>query len=538
MEKKESNKNKEVMQNNELFNLKIPSFFNETNKKYKIQNYFCEGQNYSNLSEKNKGNFFEEDNCQLAKIFNNEPYNFQSNTLEETKKKEEENNQIILFDCEDSSSALINIKNNHFYCFKNNLKQKIPQQITGFEENSFNSYNDEYSLLKLKRYRDNESISSINENIIYKQYNDENLFLDLDIFNLEANNYRKNSNINTENNLIENNNNINYKNEKNELFSKNDNNLKNIINIEENLPQNINLYTFNYLYFKKNYYLKYQKFNIKGPAFIAIENIIDTYRENIKILWKSDILIFENENDLRNIEENSLIYKNLLNFLENKKQEANLNRKFMPDEMSNKIKTLLLEQIMDGFNSSEEIKNNNIKIKKIDANLINNQNKGDFNYIYLSQFLYSILSNESKYKSNNYEIIKGIIESYNKDKNHLSLIYYLCYTVQDCLDIIRYKKEDKTGKFSKKLIEFIIDESKKFQKVKFQGKQITDNEEIKRIKKDYIRSLLLLAFNLERFYYLRDSRGFRGEKAQYSKFLTEIRKFIYKKFFKNIKNKN
>ena len=74
------------------------------------------------------------------------------------------------------------------------------------------------------------------------------------------------------------------------------------------------------------------------------------------------------------------------------------------------------------------------------------------------------------------------------------------------MDIIRYNKKDKIINFDGKLENFII---KEYYKLKLNLEITIEKEDEEFIKKDYICSILLLIYNLERFYYLRPPRSFR-----------------------------
>ena len=221
----------------------------------------------------------------------------------------------------------------------------------------------------------------------------------------------------------------------------------------------------------------------------------------------------------------------------------------MPDLMSSVFKTFCSNVILDGVNSFEEMEKN--KLKKIDNDLINNKIKGDFNLTYFVQFLYSILSNDSKYKNNNKEKIQNIFNSNKTDKKHLELIEFLKLKVKDIINIIRYKNDDKTGKIEEKLLEFLINQYNNFEidpekckslkeyikqlyenKIFVYGKN-TNEEIISYIKKDYICSFLLLAYNIERFFYLKISRGFKNYKKLLSIFLIKV--IPIKRFYRKLK---
>ena len=124
--------------------------------------------------------------------------------------------------------------------------------------------------------------------------------------------------------------------------------------------------------------------------------------------------------------------------------------------MSAKIKNYLLKQILDYINSFESMKYS--EIKTLTKDLVNNNPKSDFNYVYLEKKLYNILSNDSN-KNNtrsNFEKFKSKIDFYNEKKEYIPLIKNLCLTVKDCLDIFINKiKEDENHPFKNKIVEFL-----------------------------------------------------------------------------------
>ena len=175
--------------------------------------------------------------------------------------------------------------------------------------------------------------------------------------------------------------------------------------------------------------------------------------------------------------------------------------------MINKIKTNLYETIHNSVNSFKEFKIS--PISKIKKEKINNKIKSDFNLVYLEQHLYSIISNDSSETNgkSNYEKINKIIEEYNKNKeNHSLLINFLSLTVQEFLDIFRYEKISPNFKVEFKLVDYLFKEYKKY-------KENLKNNDIDR-SKDYIASLLLLTYNFEKFFYIRNENGreFRKKK--------------------------
>ena len=320
-------------------------------------------------------------------------------------------------------------------------------------------------------------------------------------------------------------------NHNNNIFINNNWNIEksNNNNINEQISEKNELKSFNYYTYKDEYQTNYINYPFKEPPFINLEHILDDSKNKpmIKNLGKIGILI--KKENLQKINE-GIIFKNLSNFLEDNEdsivEQYNYNsiiiRRFMPDEMSTKIKTFLLKQIIDHINSFEEMKGRQILVPK--AELINKKIKADFNYIYMEQNIYSIISNEPKNVENNYKIVRELLQKNNKKEKKSKLLEYLNLEVKDYLDIIRYKskKNNITSKI-KKLDSFLISEKKKFRNIPKREKEVKDLNYFiklcekkygygeKEILEDYICSLLLLTFNLERFFYLRISRGFKQE---------------------------
>ena len=200
----------------------------------------------------------------------------------------------------------------------------------------------------------------------------------------------------------------------------------------------------------------------------------------------------------------------MFNALNGIKEKVDLKRAQEPDEMSKRIKTLVMQQSINSANKFDEFKYNELEM--IDKNKISEQIKADFQLCLLEQKIYSIVSNDIKSINPkcNYNKIKKIINEFNKDNNkHVPLIDLLCLTFEDCLNIILYKKEDmyidkieegkvqKISLFDKKLIEFLYDI---YKSLKYEEE----------IKKDYIAAMILLAYNFKRLFYLKPKRNFRS----------------------------
>ena len=283
---------------------------------------------------------------------------------------------------------------------------------------------------------------------------------------------------------------------------------KNIFSISKIVPPTS---PFNYDTFKKNYNKEdIDRSEPKGePEFIDMDTIIKSKLEQIKRLWTGKNPIFKDKNDLNNT--NGNIYRYLLLFLKKEKENIQLIRSRQPDEMSQKIKSFVLDEILNSTNKFGEF--NNYKLDKIDKHKVYEPTKRDFQLSLLEKEIYLIISNDVNLNCNpkyNYNKINEIITSGKNDE----LQAHLKLTFQDCLDIITYKKvydDKKSDKFDKKLIEFLY---KVYGEIK-----INDNEKDKEeeIKKDYIAAMLLLAYNFKRLFFIKESRDFRSDKDQNKK---------------------
>ena len=277
----------------------------------------------------------------------------------------------------------------------------------------------------------------------------------------------------------------------------------------EKQPRNIKLYVFSIDQFKIDYKPENNNIiNTEEPVFFGIEDIKKI--PNIASIWSGEGNIFKNEEDFDNNIKNGKIYKNMFNALNGIKEKVDLKRAQEPDEMSKRIKTLVMQQSINSANKFDELKNNELEM--IDKNKISEQIKADFQLCLLEQKIYSIVSNDIKSINPkcNYNKIKKIINEFNKDNNkHAPLIDLLCLTFEDCLNIILYKKEEmhidkieegkvqKISLFDKKLIEFLYDI---YKSLKYEEE----------IKKDYIAAMILLAYNFKRLFYLKPKRNFRS----------------------------
>ena len=570
-EHKNGNKKAKGMQNKNIFNIKIPIFMNDSKKNIinqrnieddkfsQIQQVYEISQNNYYNNDNVKGDFFTDiiDECD-DKIPCFKEYEDKHLSKKSTKDNDLFNSIFNNNDSFDSNkiekSSSLSLYNSNIY---NYLDSIINDDI--FDDKNIHKYNidDELKSIKLltKKIKRNdfensqESDSSDLEFCHSESFNNEDPFNIQ--FNLKKSDLSNKISINNElkNNLI-----TEYDNNLQNLFGFDPNSsilLKNLqdkkeinkININNKINKdNINnknltincsdnfIEIYNYNNYKNKYYHIYKDYKFEEPPFIDLKTIInDKNNESMIENLGNELGIFFG--DLIIIEK-GFIFENLSNFLRKIKNEDNSNiiykykiRKFMIDEMSNKIKTFLLKQIIEHINSFEEMENDQIKI--LDIDVINNKIKGDFNYVYLFQYIYSILSNESKYKNNNREIIEKKLKDFNEKGDYSKLVEYLHYTVKDYLDMIRYKKIDETKKMKEKLEHFLIFEFKNFKEFQKKGKgldfyinllykkkvfnpiQNSKKEILDYIKKDYICSLLLLTYNLERFFVLRKKRGFK-----------------------------
>ena len=445
----------------------------------------------------------------------------------------EQNNPYIITDFTSKSLSPIlteNIPHTNSIIFSNidfsinnenhnlNLTQNIPHtNLNIFSNNDFSNNNDYHNL----NLTPPTNLNNKFRNIYYTNYNENLIYL---ILNLPENNISFNINENEELFGIYDIRNLDCLNDNYFLTKKrfkdsfdepdkedlyfSPKNKKSIFKIEKQ-PRNIKLYVFSINQFKIDYKIENNNItNTEGPLFFWIEDIKKI--PNIASIWSGEGNIFKNEEDFDNTIKNGKIYKNMFNALNGIKEKVDLKRAQEPDEMSKRIKTLVMQQSINSANKFDEFKYNELEM--IDKNKISEQIKADFQLCFLEQKIYSIVSNDIKSINPkcNYNKIKKIINEFNKDNNkHAPLIDLLCLTFEDCLNIIIYKKEDmfidkiEEGKvpkitlFDKKLIEFLNDVYK------------TLNYE-EEIKKDYIAAMILLAYNFKRFFYLKPKRNFRS----------------------------
>ena len=173
-------------------------------------------------------------------------------------------------------------------------------------------------------------------------------------------------------------------------------------------------------------------------------------------------------------------------------------KKFSPDNLIRKLKTFIKNANREAINTFKEL-GYGINILMTGDDKLENIGKY-FNLAYLEQPLYAVLSNETKENTiiTNYSKIEGIISEYNKNKEITELIEHLCLTVKDSLDILTYKKEDNSERYKEKIFNYV---EKEYKINKFDEKDAEElGENLEFLKKDYIASLIFLAFNFEEYF--------------------------------------
>ena len=125
-----------------------------------------------------------------------------------------------------------------------------------------------------------------------------------------------------------------------------------------------------------------------------------------------------------------------------------------------------------------------------------------------------MLSNESSQEDekSNFEKIQYIINKYNHDKQITPLIEHLFLTVQEIIDILTYKKEDKGNMYKEKILDYAAKEYEKFTMENDKIEKIGEDFEF--LKKDYIASLIFLAFNFKEYFLNKKARTIKERKPQ------------------------
>ncbi len=266
------------------------------------------------------------------------------------------------------------------------------------------------------------------------------------------------------------------------------------------------MYIFNKQYYDivntYNSNTKENKTNINN--IMTILQISEEYKDKFAILYKNKV--FE-VSDLNDIEQNGIIYKNVFNIIKGKNNKINM-KKFFADNLINKIKTFIKNANIEAINDFKELKHK-INTLMTGEEILDNIGK-KFNLTYLEQPLYSVLSNESNEtkdypKLRNFTIIDGIIKEYNKNKIKTPLNEHLCLTVKDTLDILTYKKNYENDKFKEKIFDYAL---KQYNNNKFDEKDAVElGENLEFLKKDYVASLIFLAYNFEEYFLNKKGRA-------------------------------
>ena len=204
------------------------------------------------------------------------------------------------------------------------------------------------------------------------------------------------------------------------------------------------------------------------------------------------------------------------------KKKVKKERKFDLDEIVLKIKSNIIKNIITFINAliienNQSIKEkNNEKQNEEDADeiallsplkydLISRPMNSIFNLSLLDQKIYNILSNEisDNTKKSNYEIIKKIINSKNKENQIIKEALML--TWRDYLDIFRYNYTNALkSKIGNTLFEKIKENFNKIDTFISEMSEKNYNNENK--KNDYLSSLLLLTYNYERYFNKKKTR--------------------------------
>lgn len=413
---------------------------------------------------------------------------------ENSQKAITEKDSIIFFSNEDSKEIPSNLNQENYDLFRKDctFTKKLIQDnyspLTQFFNNEIPSVISQNNLLNKKRDRESYYINNneLEKDVLisYKrfiEYEDED-FICSNLFNKESEDdvckYFNNIDISS----------INQKE-------------KEIVLTNSYLSKPIELYVYNFDYFKKNVD-QISTSSSQIPEYISIEKIIP-YIE--KIISKENG-IFDGKEDFYRCIEKGVIFNNIRNILENK-EGNHLDKGERPLQVAKKYKTFIIGQMYDLINNSQEMKNMG-KIKKIKKKKINDQANSGFNLDLFPRPIYSILSNDlckEEKKKNNYDIIKNIIDDYNNNKEEETpIIKNLCLTYEECLNIILYKNEDPEKRFKYKLEELIKKINDQLNRQKY------DME----TKKDYIAGFILLGYNLKNFYNGMKKRAPRNSKLK------------------------
>ena len=544
----ESNKPKNVRISNDNSFSEISDILNDENKRDNLIEEEIELYKDFDVEYNKNSNFFENSKTEYInknlKKNENINYNISNNsTIKTTEKLQFQNDEKVLNQNDNNynnneyiykSFSIERNANNFFHCCWPNSKNssftneilKIIKENSILTENIFSEKNEEEDILSqnknnLKRPSNNNNyvnISPSNSSTdkherISNNGDDNNSFHPLySNSNINLNSFRSNTNKGILFNVGNNNNNIPFNLNNDNLFL-DDNytfieNNNNNISLDENENEidlnRIIITEFNFSVFYKNYHNYYKEnYNYIEPDFIKPEQYINNI--NLRDLWIGDDAIFDDESDLLN---RTVIFNELKNFLENGKTSAiKKDRRFYSDNMSETIKTKLNEMVYVPF---KKYFKKEIKIIYQTKKTINNC-KSDYNYVLLEMPIYSLFSNN---KENKHYIQEYINKCKSNGENKEKLLKYLCSKFEDCLDYFLLIKEDKEGMFDdENIVKYLKKEYKSlcYDNGKTSNKKIKRQKKIenKDILKDYLASLLLLAYNLKRLFYLKKGRGFK-----------------------------
>ena len=293
------------------------------------------------------------------------------------------------------------------------------------------------------------------------------------------------------------------------------NNFQNSQNTEnkniKNVPDYIELKKFN----RKSHNAQTNKNNDNGKKkeknqIKSISKIHDENKDKFNILKEKNIF---SEKDLVEIEKNGKIYNNIIKIETESEAKNEIDiKKFQPDFMISKLKTYAKNESLKAINSFDEMEYK-IKTLKTGNNYLENIGKY-FNLTYLEQPLYAVLSNDSSLvdEKSNFEKIQYVINKYNHDKQITPLIEHLFLTVQDIIDILTYKKDDKDNMYKEKIFDYAAKEYEKFKIDEEKAKEFGEDSEF--LKKDYIASLIFLAFNFKEYFLNKKARTIKERKPQ------------------------
>ena len=260
------------------------------------------------------------------------------------------------------------------------------------------------------------------------------------------------------------------------------------------------------------------------PSYISLEDIKNNYLSfkfkdnNFRQIIVPGKNTKKYHNYLNNIKENNA--KAIM--FQTSKKKVKKERKFDLDEIVLKIKSNITKNIITFINALIIDKNQSIKEKNknnekqyeedeiallspLQYDLISRPMNRIFNISLLGQKIYKILSNDTSdnKKKSNYEIIKEIINSKNKENQIIKEALML--TWRDYLDIFRYNYTNALkSKIGNTLFEKIKENFNKIDTFISEMSEKNYNNDNK--KNDYLSSLLLLTYNYERYFNKKHTR--------------------------------